>query len=176
MKIIGLLSDTHGYMDEKILAHLAGCDEIWHAGDWGTEEVSLKLSAIALTRGVYGNIDGRELRQTYPEQLRFKCEGIDVYIVHIGGYPGHYSPAAKRELQYRTPDLFICGHSHILKVMRDPKMNNMLHINPGAAGTHGFHKVRTLVRFRIEGRKIFQLEVIELGLRAALDAGIAAGI
>jgi putative phosphoesterase len=165
---IGLLSDTHSFLDERIFKHFAECDEIWHAGDFGSVELSDQLAAFKPLRGVYGNIDGHQLRVMHPLNQRFSCEGIDVWMTHIGGYPGHYSPYVKSEIFNNPPRLFICGHSHILKVMRDEKLNNMLHINPGAAGNHGFHKVKTLIRFTIEDATIKQLEVIELGLRANL--------
>jgi len=161
MTRIGLLSDTHGYMDDNILKHFDNCDEIWHAGDFGTMEVADKLSAIKPLRGVYGNIDGGELRKTFPEKLRFSSEGINVLLTHIGGYPGRYSPLIKGELYTKPPQLFICGHSHILKVMYDEKLK-CLHINPGAAGKQGWHKVRTLIKFCISDEKIHTLEAVEL--------------
>ena len=162
MKKIGLLSDTHGYLDERILHHLRGCDEIWHAGDFGTAEVVEALGALAPLRGVYGNIDGRDVRLTQPLVQRFELEGLRVLMTHIGGYPGHYAPAARPLLTKEPPGLFISGHSHILKVMPDPKLH-LLHLNPGAAGRHGFHKVRTLLRFEIENGKVQQLQAVELG-------------
>jgi uncharacterized protein len=168
MKKIGLLSDTHGYMDERILHHLKGSDEIWHAGDWGTFSVAEQLQTIAPVRGVYGNIDGQDIRITYPKIIRFFCEEVDVVITHIGGYPGKYAADIRSELKTNPPGLFICGHSHILKVMRDPKLN-LLHINPGAAGRSGFHKVRTMVLFSILGREIKDLRVVELGPRTTTD-------
>jgi len=148
-------------MDDNILKHFDNCDEIWHAGDFGTIEVADKLSAIKPLRGVYGNIDGGELRKTFPEKLRFSCEGINVLLTHIGGYPGRYSPLIKGELYTKPPQLFICGHSHILKVMYDEKLK-CLHINPGAAGKQGWHKVRTLIKFCISDEKIHTLEAVEL--------------
>ena len=144
--------------------HFEQCDEIWHAGDFGTAVVADQLKAFKPLRGVYGNIDGADIRSAYPEKLRFTCEGIDVMMVHIGGYPGHYAPAIKQELFSQPPQLFICGHSHILKVMFDDKLN-CLHINPGAAGKSGWHKVRTLVRLVIDGDKMKNCEVIEMGGR-----------
>ncbi|WP_375434087.1 metallophosphoesterase family protein [uncultured Hymenobacter sp.] len=162
MKKIGLLSDTHSYLDERILHHLSGCDEIWHAGDFGTAAVIEQLVAVAPLRGVYGNIDGRDVRDTQPLVQAFAIEGLRVLMTHIGGYPGHYSPAARLLLQQERPGLFISGHSHILKVMPDAKLG-LLHLNPGAAGRHGFHKVRTLLRFEVSAGKIQQLQVIELG-------------
>jgi uncharacterized protein len=152
-------------MDDRIIHFLSDRDEIWHAGDWGTIEVSDKLAAIAPVRGVYGNIDGREIRLTYPKDLRFNSEGLEVVMTHIGGYPGKYSPDIRKELQLNPPGLFICGHSHIMKVMRDPKLG-LLHVNPGAAGISGFHKVRTLVLFEIDNGKMQNMKVVELGKKA----------
>lgn len=161
MTRIGLLSDTHGYIDDNILRHFDNCDEIWHAGDFGTMEVADRLSAMKPLRGVYGNIDGGELRKTFPEHLRFVCEGVDVWMTHIGGYPGRYNPAIRNEIYTKPPKLFICGHSHILKVMFDEKIK-CLHINPGAAGKQGWHKVRTLIKFCVSDEKIHTLEAVEL--------------
>lgn len=166
MKKIGLLSDTHSYLDEQILRHLKGCDEIWHAGDFGSVEVSDTLAAVAPLRGVYGNIDDQRIRAIHPKVLRFSCEGLEVYMTHIGGYPGRYQPEVREALRASPPHLYICGHSHILRIMPDPKLNNLLHINPGAAGRHGFHKVRTMVMFEVEEAKIRQLKVVEFGKRA----------
>ncbi|MCB2409039.1 metallophosphoesterase family protein [Hymenobacter lucidus] len=166
MKKIGLLSDTHSYWDARILHYLAGCDEIWHAGDFGTAAVIEALEAVAPLRGVYGNIDGRDVRLSQPLVQRFDVEGLRVLMTHIGGYPGHYSPAARALLTEERPGLFISGHSHILKVMPDPKLG-LLHLNPGAAGMHGFHKVRTMLRFEVANGKVQQLQAIELGPRAA---------
>ena len=162
MKKIGLLSDTHSYLDERILHHLSSCDEIWHAGDFGTAAVADELTAVAPLRGVYGNIDGRDVRSFQPLVQSFDIEGLRVLMTHIGGYPGHYSPAARQLLAQERPGLFISGHSHILKVVPDPKLS-LLHLNPGAAGRHGFHKVRTLLRFEVANGKILQLQVVELG-------------
>jgi len=162
MKRIGLLSDTHGYWDDRYEKYFSECDEIWHAGDIGHVEVARRLSALKPLRAVYGNIDGDEIRHLYPQIYRFKCEEVDVLIKHIGGYPGHYDASIRGTLFSRPPQLFISGHSHILKVLYD-KTIRCLHINPGAAGIYGFHKVRTLVRFTIDGNDIKDLEVIELG-------------
>ncbi|QNF34548.1 metallophosphoesterase family protein [Adhaeribacter swui] len=162
---IGLLSDTHSYLDDHIIRHLSTCDEIWHAGDFGSLAVSETLAAVKPLRGVYGNIDDSSIRAVHPKNLRFTCAGLDVLMTHIGGYPGRYSPDVRAEIQAKPPQLFICGHSHILKVMPD-KIHHLLHINPGAAGKHGFHKVRTLVTFEISAGKISDLKVIELGKRA----------
>lgn len=161
MTRIGLLSDTHGYIDDNILQHFDNCDEIWHAGDFGNTEVADRLAAVKPLRGVYGNIDGGALRQTFPEHLHFKCESINVWMTHIGGYPGRYAPAVKGEIYTKPPQLFICGHSHILKVMYDDKIK-CLHINPGAAGKQGWHKVRTLIKFCVTDEKIHTLEAVEL--------------
>lgn len=164
MKRIGLLSDTHSYLDKKILYYFEECDEIWHAGDIGDVSVADQLEASRPFRAVYGNIDDEKIRVRYPENLRFECEGMDVLITHIGGYPGRYNKRVREILREDPPDLYICGHSHILKIMPDKKLD-LLHINPGACGVHGFHKVRTIVRFTIKDAKIEDLEVIELGLR-----------
>ena len=161
---IGLISDTHNYLDDAVFQHFDKCDEIWHAGDFGTSEVSDKLKAFRPLRGVYGNIDGYDIRSEFPEKIRFTCEGVNVYMTHIGGYPGKYAPAVRTDLLAATPNLFICGQSHILKVMFDDKLK-CLHMNPGAAGNHGWHKVRTLIRFVIDGKDMKQCEVIELGKR-----------
>jgi putative phosphoesterase len=163
LKKIGLLSDTHSFLDEAVFKYFDSCDEIWHAGDFGAG-VAEPLAAFKPLRGVYGNIDGKEIRQDYPEHLRFMCEQVDVWMTHIGGYPGKYTPQVKPEIYTNPPKLFITGHSHILKVLFDPKIQ-CLHINPGAAGKSGWHKVRTLVRFDISEEKIINLEVIELGKR-----------
>ena len=165
---IGLLSDTHGYLDPKIIHHFKACDEIWHAGDFGNQEVSEQLSSFRKLRGVYGNIDSNEIRKIHPEDQNFLCEGIKVLITHIGGYPGNYYPEAGKKIESSRPALFICGHSHILKVMPDNKFN-LLHMNPGAAGKHGFHKYRTVLRFTIIGDKVTEVEAIELGLRSSID-------
>ena len=162
---IGLLSDTHGHMDDRILHHLEECDEIWHAGDIGTPEVSDQLSAIKPYRAVYGNIDGHILRRMHPKDLHFEMEGFKIWMTHIGGRPGRYGQDIRKELQKVRPDIFICGHSHILKVQRDPTFR-LMYLNPGAAGIHGFHKMRTLVRFNLDKGFINSLEVVELGPRS----------
>ena len=164
MKRIGLLSDTHGWLDDSVFRHVASCDEVWHAGDFGTIDVSNKLSDFKPLRGVFGNIDGTDIRVLHPETLCWTCEELKVLMVHIGGYPGRYSPKAKAELDLHRPGLFITGHSHILKVMPDPK-RACLHMNPGAAGRQGWHRVRTLIRFSVDGRDIRDLSVVELGAR-----------
>lgn len=164
MKKIGLLSDTHSTLDPKVFKYFEEVDEIWHAGDIGDMEVIKKLEAFKPLRAVYGNIDSGTVRTTFPLDLRFDCEGMDVWITHIGGYPGRYNKRVREIMAENPPDLFICGHSHILKVMPDKK-HDLLHINPGACGIHGFHKVKTIIRFSIDGGKITGLEVIELGTR-----------
>lgn len=164
MTRIGLISDTHNYLDQNVFKHFEQCDEIWHAGDFGTSAISDQLKAFKPLRGVYGNIDGYDIRSEFPEQLRFTCEQVNVLMIHIGGYPGRYSKAAGIALKLQPTHLFISGHSHILKVMFDEKLN-CLHMNPGAAGNSGWHKVRTLIRFNIDGDKMSNCEVIELGYR-----------
>lgn len=165
MQRIALLSDTHNYLDPKIFKYFETCDQIWHAGDIGNISVTDELSKIKPVVAVYGNIDGQDVRNVHPKNQRFMCENVDVLITHIGGYPGHYSLDALQEIKKKAPQLFICGHSHILKVMYDEQYK-LLHMNPGAAGIHGFHKVKTMLRFSIESDKIKDLEVIELGIRA----------
>ncbi len=164
MKTIGLISDTHSYLDEAVFTHFAACDEIWHAGDIGDPEVAIRLAAFKPFKAVFGNIDGRDIRAQYPEHLRFTIEGVDVWITHIGGYPGKYATAIKAEILRNPPQLFIAGHSHILKVQYDAKLS-CLHLNPGAAGRQGWHQVRTLMRFQLHLGKIENLEVIELAER-----------
>lgn len=164
MKRIGLISDTHGFLPPTIEKYFASCDEIWHIGDVGTVEIIKKLEKIKPLKGVYGNIDGQEIRQLFPKNLRFKCEEVDVWLTHIGGYPNRYSTDVREEIKKNPPNLFISGHSHILKVIYDQKLN-LLHINPGAAGNQGFHKVKTIVRFTIDKKEIKDLEVIELGYK-----------
>mgnify|MGYP000527681271 FL=1 len=161
MKLIGLISDTHGFLDSRFIYHLKNCDEIWHAGDIGSQEVAEKLKEIAPLKAVFGNIDSHKIRLEFPENLRFMCEQVDVFITHIGGYPGRYDKRVKKVLQSKPPTLFICGHSHILKVMNDKKLG-ILHMNPGAAGNSGLHKVKTMLRFKIDGKNISDLEVVEL--------------
>lgn len=161
MTRIGILSDTHGYWDDRYLKHFEMCDEIWHAGDIGSLELIQKLAAFKPVRAVYGNIDGGDIRRIYPETNRFMVDGADVLIKHIGGYPGNYNPSIRAKLFVRPPQLFISGHSHILKVKFD-KTLNLLHINPGAAGKYGWHKTRTLVRLAIDNGTFNDLEVIEL--------------
>jgi putative phosphoesterase len=162
MKKILLLSDTHSHIDDKILGYAAKADEVWHAGDIGDLSVTDKLKSVAPLKAVYGNIDNAEARLEFPLHNRFFCEGVKVWMTHIGGYPGKYHQEIRKEINENPPKLFICGHSHILKVMFDQKLK-MLHMNPGAAGISGFHKVRTMLRFTIDGEKIANLEVIEMG-------------
>lgn len=161
MKKIGLISDTHGLLDERVFVHFEKVDEVWHAGDWGSMEVVNKLLNFKSLRGVWGNIDGQDIRMMFPKNLRFSCEKVDVWLTHIGGYPGRYDAAVKPEIFNNPPKLFVCGHSHILKVKYDNVLD-LLHVNPGAAGKYGFHQVQTLVRFVIDGADIRDLEVIEL--------------
>jgi putative phosphoesterase len=160
---IGLVSDTHHYLDESILEHFKNCDEVWHAGDFGTG-VAERLKGFKSLKGVSGNIDDASIRTEFPEQLVFMCEDVKVMMRHIGGYPPRYNPVTKKEILIHQPQLFISGHSHILKIMYDDKLN-CLHMNPGAAGKQGWHKVRTIIRFTIDGKEIKDAEVIELGPR-----------
>lgn len=164
MKIL-LLSDTHSYLDEAILKYAREADEIWHAGDFGNPGIADKLAGITLLRGVYGNIDGHEIRKIYPLRLNFTIDGFQVFMTHIGGYPGKFSEDLKAAFISLKPNLFICGHSHILKITRDPQYENMICINPGAAGKSGFHQTRTMVRFEINKGKLGELEIIELGVK-----------
>ncbi len=160
---IGLISDTHNYLDPQIADFFSDRDEIWHAGDFGSMTISKQLEKIAPVTGVYGNIDGQDIRNVYPLHQRFTKEGVDVWITHIGGIPGRYCIPIKEEITNNTPDLFICGHSHILKIARDQSLNKMLYMNPGAAGKQGFQVYRTVIRFSIDKGKIFDVEVINLG-------------
>jgi uncharacterized protein len=164
MPAIGLISDTHSYLDPQVFEYFKEVDEIWHIGDVGDVKVLEQLRAFKPLRGVYGNIDDRGIRQELPLDYRFVMEDMDIWMTHIGGYPGKYASRVRDILQVKPPDLFISGHSHILKVMRDKKYN-MLCMNPGAAGKHGFHKLRTLLRFHIKDKALSNLEVIELGIR-----------
>ena len=167
MTRIGLISDTHGYLDENVFKHFEDCNEIWHAGDFGTIEIAKRLSRWLSgekkrLNGVFGNIDGQDIRSEFPEQLVFMCEEVKVMMRHIGGYPPKYNPETKKELLIHKPQLFISGYSHILKIIYDDKLN-CLHMNPGAAGKQGWQKVRTIIRFAIDGKEIKNCEVIELG-------------
>ena len=165
MPKIGLLSDTHGHLPIGVFDHFVDCDEIWHAGDFGTLAVLEELEAFKPLRGVYGNIDGAKIRRIVPEHQRFECAGMQIWMTHIGGYPGRYDRRVRDLIRAQPPQLFISGHSHILKVMPDPKLG-LLHINPGACGNQGWHKVKTLVRFTIEEGTLSELQVIELGPRS----------
>lgn len=164
MQNILLLSDTHGYIDDDILKYVKQADEVWHAGDIGDLKVTDAIKKLKPLKGVYGNIDDTKVRQEFPEHNRFMCEDVDVWITHIGGYPKAYNMRIREDIKANPPKLFICGHSHILKVMPDKNLN-LLHMNPGAVGKHGFHKVRTMLRFTIDGSKIDNLEVIEFSKR-----------
>ena len=168
MKKILLISDTHSYLEPKLIKHIKEADEVWHAGDIGTIELCKEIEKLKPLKAVFGNIDDNDIRAAYPENLFFDCENVPVFITHIGGYPGKYSARIKKLLLQHKPKLFICGHSHILKVMYDKEFE-LLHINPGACGTHGFHKVKTVVRFEIKGTEIKNLAVIELGERTSLS-------
>ncbi|MEX1003501.1 MAG: metallophosphoesterase family protein [Crocinitomicaceae bacterium] len=164
MRKIGLMSDTHGYIDPKIYTYFKEVDEIWHAGDVGDIKVIRELEAFKPVRGVYGNIDGHEVRACWPKNQRFMCEEMEILMTHIGGKPYRYSQDAYAELMQKTPDVFICGHSHILLVQHDKKINSMW-LNPGACGYKGFHKVKTLLRFEVDGKQLKNMEAIELGPR-----------
>ena len=168
MTRIGLISDTHGSLDDRVFGHFRDCNEIWHAGDFGSLAIAERLrdqSGLPV-KGVYGNIDGYDVRSIYPEKLSWKCEDVTVFMQHIGGYPKHYAPGVKKELLAAKTKLFISGHSHILKVIYDDQID-CLHMNPGAAGNHGWHKIRTIIRFAIDGPVIKDCEVIELGRRGS---------
>ena len=164
---IGLLSDTHGYLDAAVFDYLASCDEVWHAGDIGSHALADSLESFKPFKAVYGNIDDAPMQRRFPENCWFTCEGRLVLITHIAGSPPRYNPRLKKLLAERKPDILVCGHSHILKVMHD-KSNDLLYLNPGAAGNQGFHHVKTLLRFEIHGRDITNMEVIELGRRGAI--------
>lgn len=162
---VGIISDTHSYLDPTVFEHFADCDEIWHAGDFGTMDVANQLREFKPFRGVYGNIDDGPLRNAYPEDERFTCEDSTVWMTHIGGRPGRYDRRVKKLLADDTPRLFICGHSHILRIEQDNRHNGMIYLNPGAAGHHGFHIMRTIVTLDFIGDQIGNLNVIELGPR-----------
>lgn len=163
---IGLISDTHSYLDPKVFEYFKEVDEIWHAGDVGAFEVIEQLEKFKPLYGVYGNVDSHEVRTVFPEDQKMMREGVKVWMTHIGGKPPRYNTRTRPLIESLQPDIFICGHSHICAVMHDPKRNNVLYINPGAAGIHGFHRMRTVIRFDLENGKIKDLQVIELGLRA----------
>ncbi|MBN8577712.1 MAG: metallophosphoesterase family protein [Cytophagales bacterium] len=164
---IGLISDTHSYLDPTVFTYFNTCDEIWHAGDIGDARVVNELEKFKPVRAVFGNIDDTEMQSRFPEDLWFTCEGLTVWITHIGGAPPNYNPRVKKVLREKVPDVFICGHSHILRVKKDPAYN-MLYVNPGAAGNHGFHSIKTIIRFEINTKIISKLEAIELGKRGTL--------
>jgi putative phosphoesterase len=164
MPRIALLSDTHGHLDSGILEAVDSCDQIWHAGDVGNIEVIDQLEALKTCKGVYGNIDDHKIRTVWPKDQFFECDGLKVFMTHIGGYPPKYTTEVKKSLITHKPGLYICGHSHILKVMPD-KALGLIHMNPGACGHHGFHKIRTILRFSITQGRIHDVEVVELGLR-----------
>lgn len=164
MKRIGLISDTHGFLDPKVFDHFKDVDEIWHAGDFGPAEVAVELARIKPLKGVYGNIDDKDIRFEFPKDLIFEEEGFKIFITHIGGYPGHYAKGIKDQLKKEKPDLFICGHSHILRVISDPDLK-LISINPGAAGNQGFHKIKTIMKFDLNNKKLENVKAIELGKR-----------
>ena len=163
---IGLISDTHSYLDPRVFDHFKNCDEIWHAGDIGTMTLANELEDFKPLRAVYGNIDDKDLQVRFPENLWMDVEGMSVLMTHIGGAPPNYNQRVKKLFNASIPQLFICGHSHILRIKRDVALNNMLYVNPGAAGQHGFHLMKTIVRFEIVSKEIKNMEVIELGKRA----------
>ncbi len=162
LKKILILSDTHNYLDSRIWRYVEECDQVWHAGDIGTIAITDQLKKIKPLQAVYGNIDGQDVRMVHPLINRFRCEEVEVAMTHIGGYPPKYNSDLLKLLNENVPDIFVCGHSHILKVMRDPTHHNMIFINPGAAGVHGFHPIQTLIKIKIDGKRIFDLEVVEL--------------
>ncbi len=165
MQKILLISDTHNYVDSKLAKYIDTVDEVWHAGDVGTISVCDEIAKLKPLKAVFGNIDGQDVRSSYPENNIFMCEKVKVFITHIGGYPNRYNLEAKKIIEQERPNLFICGHSHILKVMFDKKYN-LLHLNPGACGVQGFHQIKTILRFAIDGTEIKNMEIIELGKRA----------
>lgn len=166
---VGLISDTHGFLDTKVFEHFAHCDEIWHAGDVGSTKIIDQLKEFKPLRVVFGNIDNKDVRLCSDEHLFFEIEGFNIWMTHIGGAPPRYNPMVMPRLRENTPDIFVCGHSHILRVIRDRNLSDMLYINPGAAGREGFHKMRTLLRFNLHEGVISQMEVVELGLRGAVN-------
>jgi hypothetical protein len=165
LRKILLISDTHSWLDEKLFKYIQTVDEVWHAGDIGDIKVCHEIEKLKIVKAVYGNIDGQDARKSYPENNIFMCEQVKVFITHIGGYPNRYNLEAKKIIEQEKPNLFICGHSHILKIMYDKKYN-LLHLNPGACGIQGFHQVKTILRFAIDGSEIKNMEIIELGKRA----------
>lgn len=173
MQKILILSDTHGFLDPRLLPHIDASDQVWHGGDWGSVAVSDTLQALKPTQGVYGNIDGTEIRAQYPLIHFFECEGLVIGMTHIAGKPGAYKPHARELLRAQVPDLLVCGHSHILSVQRDPLYQAMLFINPGAAGKEGFHKVQTAIRLKIDNRRVSDVAVIEIGRRGELPPDLS---
>lgn len=167
MTKVVLLSDSHNYLDEAILRYFEGADEIWHAGDIGELSITDRLGEFAKVRAVYGNVDGQKVREAWPEDAIFEIEGLKVYMTHIGGYPGRYNPRVRMIIDREHPGLFISGHSHIVRAMRDPK-RGLLHLNPGAVGIEGFHNVRTLMKFEVKESKVVNLNLVELGKRGRL--------
>lgn len=159
---IGLISDTHGFLDPEVSSLFSGVDEIWHAGDFGSIKIAKELESIAPVVGVYGNIDGRDIREVYPLHQRFEREGLRIWMTHIGGVPGRYCIPICDEIRAHPPDIFVCGHSHILKIARDHDLGGMLTINPGAAGKQGFQVHRTIVRFTLRNRKVSEMDVVHL--------------
>jgi len=164
MTRIGLISDTHGSLPESVLSYFKDCDEIWHAGDFGTLQIASQLSSFKPLKGVYGNIDGNDIRSIFPEKLIWNCEDVKVFMTHIGGHPAKYAPGISQQIRDNKVKLFICGHSHILRIQYHNELE-CLYINPGAAGNQGWHKMKTIVRFSIDGKEIKDCEVIELGRR-----------
>lgn len=164
---IGLLSDTHGYLDNTLFTHFAACDELWHAGDIGSLTILDQLQNFKPLRAVFGNIDDKAIQTRTVEDLWFTCEGLTIWMTHIAGAPPNYNPRIKKTIKERKPDILVCGHSHILRVVRDHKLG-MLYLNPGACGNHGFHNIKTVLRFEIIGKEIKNMEVIELGKRGAI--------
>lgn len=162
---IGLLSDTHSYLDEQVFHYFAGCDQVWHAGDIGTLELAKRLEAFRPLKAVYGNIDNTLIRKHYPLDQWFTCQGLKVWIRHIVGRPNNYTPEVRKILETSPPDILVAGHSHILRVARDPNYNRLLYLNPGAAGLYGIHTIRTLLSFEIINKKVCNMEVVELGER-----------
>lgn len=165
---IGLLSDTHSHLDPKVFEYFNNCDEIWHGGDIGDATVANELEKFKPLRAVFGNIDDKEMQIRFPEDLWFECEGLKIWMTHIGGAPPGYNPRIKKILKDSVPEIFICGHSHILRIKKDSNYKNMLYLNPGAAGNHGFHHIKTIVRFDVLGKEIKNMEVIDLGKRGAI--------
>lgn len=168
---IGLISDTHNYLDPQVFEYFKECDEIWHAGDFGTIDVADKLQEIAPVIGVYGNIDGKDIRSEYPLHQHFEREGLHIWMTHIGGIPGRYCIPIREELEKNPPDIFICGHSHILRISRDQDLGKMLYLNPGAAGKQGFQTHRTIIRFEIDQGNIHNVEVINLDVQDEVKEG-----